>query len=66
MYHPTDNIAHTTGFVRPVVEHWVEREIRSVNVAELFFVSSFKYVSAIKVTTGKMVLSVLNGKTVEW
>ena len=24
---PTDRIAHTTAFVKPVVEHWVEREI---------------------------------------
>ena len=27
MYHPTDRIAHTTAFVAPVVEHWMEREI---------------------------------------
>ena len=27
MRHPTDRIAHTTAFVTPVVEHWVEREI---------------------------------------
>ena len=27
MHHPTDRIAHTTGFVTPVVEHWLEREI---------------------------------------
>ena len=25
--HPTDRIAHTTAFVTPVVEHWLEREI---------------------------------------
>ena len=25
--HPTDRIAHTTAFVIPVVEHWLEREI---------------------------------------
>ena len=25
MHHPTDRIAHTTGFVTPVVEHWLER-----------------------------------------
>ena len=24
MYHPTDRIAHTTAFVTPVVEHWLE------------------------------------------
>ena len=27
MYHPTDWIIHTTTFVTPVVEHWLEREI---------------------------------------
>ena len=27
MHHPTDRIAHTTAFVTPVVEHWLEREI---------------------------------------
>ena len=27
MHYPTDRIAHTTTFVVPVVEHWLEREI---------------------------------------
>ena len=27
MHHPTDRILHTTAFVTPVVEHWLEREI---------------------------------------
>ena len=27
MHHPTDRIAHTTAFVTPDVEHWLEREI---------------------------------------
>ena len=27
MYHPTDRIAHTTAFVTPVVEQWLEQEI---------------------------------------
>ena len=27
MHHPTDRIAHTTAFVTPVVDHWLEREI---------------------------------------
>ena len=26
MHHPTDKITHTTAFVTPVVEHWLERE----------------------------------------
>ena len=24
MYHPTDRIAHSTAFVTPVVQHWLE------------------------------------------
>ena len=32
MHHPTDRIAHTTAFVAPVVEHWLEREIWNVMV----------------------------------
>ena len=27
MHHPTDKIVHTTAFVTPVVEHWLEGEI---------------------------------------
>ena len=27
MHHPTNRIAHTTAFVTPVVEHWLEREV---------------------------------------
>ena len=27
MHHPTDRIAHTTSFITPVMEHWMEREI---------------------------------------
>ena len=27
MRHTTDRITHTTAFVTPVVEHWLEREI---------------------------------------
>ena len=27
MHHPTDRIAHTTAFVTPVMEHWLEREL---------------------------------------
>ena len=26
MHHPTDRITHTTAFVTPVVEHWLELE----------------------------------------
>ena len=27
MHYPTDRIAHTTAFVMPGMEHWLEREI---------------------------------------
>ena len=27
MHYPTDRITHTTAFVTPVVEHWLEQEI---------------------------------------
>ena len=27
MHHPLDMIVHTTAFVTPVMEHWLEREI---------------------------------------
>ena len=27
MHHPIDRIVHTTAFVTPVMEHWLEREI---------------------------------------
>ena len=27
MHNPTDRITHTTAFVTPVVEHWLERKI---------------------------------------
>ena len=25
MHHPTDRIAHTTAFIKPIVDHWLER-----------------------------------------
>ena len=30
MHHTAERIAHTTAFVIPVVEHWLEREIAQV------------------------------------
>ena len=27
MHHPTDRMTHTTDFVTPVVEHWLERDL---------------------------------------
>ena len=35
MHHPTDRIAHTTAFVTPVVEHWLEGEIVSDQMPDL-------------------------------
>ena len=31
MHHPTDRITHTTAFVTPVVDHWMEREMGHYN-----------------------------------
>ena len=28
MHRPTDRITHTTAFVTPVVEHWLERAVK--------------------------------------
>ena len=50
MHHPTDMVAHTTAFVTPVVEHWLEREIgqwvqhRNVRVYFSFFFFFFNSV----------------------
>ena len=27
MHHPADRLTHTTAFVTPMVDHWLEREI---------------------------------------
>ena len=35
MHHPTDRIAHTTVFVTPVVEHWLEREMGIEQVKQI-------------------------------
>ena len=49
MQHPTDRITHTTAFVTPVVEHWLEREIAlllGVNEGSVLFnntVNTFSY-----------------------
>ena len=39
MHHPKDRITHTTAFVKPVVEHWLEREIAQseMNQERLYF-----------------------------
>ena len=44
MHHPTDRIAHTTAFVTPVVEHWLEREIAQwVSYTKAVFMSTKVY-----------------------
>ena len=40
MHHPTDRIVHTTAFVRPVVEHWLEREINRMRRKEMFYLTT--------------------------
>ena len=32
MHHPIDRIAHTTAFVTPVVEHWLDNRERSYSI----------------------------------
>ena len=41
MHHPTDRIAHTTAFVTPVVEHWLEREIAQWQKLILYVLTKF-------------------------
>ena len=36
MHHTTDRITHTTAFVTPVVEHWLEREIALIIIIAIF------------------------------
>ena len=39
MHHPTDRIAHTTAFVTPVVKHWLERDIVTINITTSIIVT---------------------------
>ena len=45
MHHPTDSIAHTTAFVTPVVEHWLDGEISNYFVLCLYgtFICTYVY-----------------------
>ena len=58
MHHPTDKIIHTTAFVTPVVEHWLEREnwgsamLMYVWVWGSLFCFVFTTTSTITTTTG--------------
>ena len=40
MHHPTDRIAHTTAFVTPVVEHWLERSTTGASKAVIYDIFS--------------------------
>ena len=47
MHHPTDRITHTTAFVTPVMEHWLDREIshrRERDVAQRYSIRSWYWV----------------------
>ena len=46
MHHPTDSIAHTTAFVTPVVEHWLDGEINNYFVLCLYgtFICTYVYI----------------------
>ena len=44
MHHPADRITHTTAFVTPVVEHWLEREIAQWVVLDMCSVLDVKYI----------------------
>ena len=50
MHHPTDRITHTTAFVTPVMEHWLEREIAhfQTNVLNIFCVPYKNLTSSIE------------------
>ena len=53
MHHPTDRIAHTTAFVTPVVEHWLERErvtLDSYLNVQLIYMNIYIYIE-VKVIT---------------
>ena len=41
MHHPTDRITHTTAFVTPVVEHWLEREIFLLEITTAYDIGAY-------------------------
>ena len=51
MHHPTDRITHTTAFVTPVVEHWLEREIA-------------QWVHSLKCSNKNTAVNILEGLTI--
>ena len=61
MHHPTERMAHTTAFVTPVVDHWLEREIAQWVILQIKqnFISTNKTplktenVSGLKIPWGK-------------
>ena len=66
MHHPTDRMIHTTVFVTPVVEHWLERDAANGNNVHKAWqrVSSFIFsVDINHITVNKSVSSALLNKT---
>ena len=39
MHHPTHKITHTTAFVTPVVEHWLEPDVLLVDLSKQSYLS---------------------------
>ena len=44
VHHPTDRITHTTTFVTPVVEHWLERKIAQWVPSFIFKIVKLYYI----------------------
>ena len=59
MHHPTDRIAHTTIFVTPVVEHWLEIPNRG-NIFHSYQESALKTLNKIQIIN--YVYAAENGK----
>ena len=60
MHHPTDRIAHTTAFVTPVMEHWLEQEIAQWVHSSTHALHFVNYGSMTK-ENNKVLLSVIMG-----
>ena len=68
MHHPTDRIAHTTAFVTPVVEHWLEREIEYVTKKNplIFMPLSSTNSNSLLLNFGRASTYVVIADTAEW
>ena len=63
MHHPTDRITHTTAFVTPVVEHWLEREIAQWVSWSLNYNGKYNIDQKVIDNQGKKAMDALFGKT---